>query len=159
VNGYLFPKDDIKVLTSIISKVVARGKLTPLAHQVASIGKGTATNLMVAEAVEGYASLLENILRLPSEVAAPKPVAEIPSQFKNEWQWNILNVVSDARYGSRNASSHLFLEKIEELWNHKKADTPNTSAKDEEFLYTIWEEQKQTDFIIARKRREDDEVR
>lgn len=159
VNGYLFPKDDIKVLTSIISKVVARGKLTPLAHQVASIGKGTATNLMVAEAVEGYASLLENILRLPSEVAAPKPVAEIPSQFKNEWQWNILNVVTDARFGSRNASSHLFLEKIEELWNHKKADSPNKSAKDEEFLYTIWEEQKQTDFIIARKRREDDELK
>ena len=150
----------MKVLTSIISKVVARGKLTPLAHQVASIGKGTAANLMVEEAVEGYASLLENILRLPSEVATPKPFAEIPSQLKNEWQRNIFNVVTDARYGIRNASSHLFLEKIERQWSHKKEDIANsTSVKDEEFLYAIWEEQKQTDFFVARKRREEDEVR
>lgn len=160
MNGYLFPKNDLKVLTSIISNVVSRGKLSPLARKIASIGKGTAKNLMVVEAVEGYASLLENILKLPSEVAAPKPTAEIPSRCKNEWRWNILSMVTDARYRNRNASSHSFLEKIEGQLSHKKADTTiSTSAKDEEFLYAIWEEQKETDLAYAKKRREDDELK
>uniref|UniRef100_A0A803M337 Glycosyl transferase family 1 domain-containing protein n=1 Tax=Chenopodium quinoa TaxID=63459 RepID=A0A803M337_CHEQI len=102
VNGYLFPKEDIKVLTAIVSQVVSRGRLSPLAHNVASIGKETAKNLKSMEAVEGYASLLENILKLPSEVAVPKSASEIPSKYKNEWRWNILKMIPDAKYRSRN---------------------------------------------------------
>lgn len=158
MNGYLFPKEDIKVLSAIISKVVTRGRLSPLAHNVASIGKGTAKNLKVMETIEGYVSLLENILKLPSEVAVPKPAAEIPSKYKNEWRWNILNLIPDATYRRRNVS--MYLDKIEELWTHNKTDIAvSTSAKDDDFLYSIWEEQKQMDIAYTRKRREDAEVR
>ncbi|XP_021850674.1 uncharacterized protein [Spinacia oleracea] len=158
VNGYVFPKEDVTVLTSIISKVVSRGRLTPLAHNVASIGKGTAKNLKSMEAVEGYASLLENILKLPSEVAAPKSAAEIPSKYKNEWRWNLLNMIPDATYRTRNVS--VYLDKIEELWSRNKTEpTDSTSAKDEDFLYSIWEEQRQLDIANARKRREDAELK
>ncbi|XP_021767165.1 uncharacterized protein LOC110731604 [Chenopodium quinoa] len=157
VNGYLFPKEDIKVLTAIVSQVVSRGRLSPLAHNVASIGKETAKNLKSMEAVEGYASLLENILKLPSEVAVPKSASEIPSKYKNEWRWNILKMIPDAKYRSRNVS--VYLDKIEELSRNKTEPAISTSAKDEDFLYSIWEEQKQFDIANARKRREDAELK
>lgn len=158
VNGYLFPKEDIKVLTAVISKIVSRGRLSPLAHNVASIGKGTVRNLKAVEAVEGYASLLANILKLPSEVAVPKSAAEIPSIYKNEWRWSILNLIPDATYRSRNVS--IYLDKIEELWSRNKTEPAvSTSAKEEDFLYSIWEEQRQIDIANARKRREDAELK
>ncbi|KAE8685128.1 putative UDP-rhamnose:rhamnosyltransferase 1-like isoform 1 [Hibiscus syriacus] len=72
VNGYIFPKENIRVLTQIILEVIPNGKLSPLARNIASIGRGTVKNLMVPETVEGYAFLLENVLKLPSEVAPPK---------------------------------------------------------------------------------------
>ena len=55
-----------------------------MAHNIASIGRGTVKNLMVQETVEGYTLLLENVLKLPSEVAPPKAVIEIPSKLKEE---------------------------------------------------------------------------
>ncbi|KAJ8433649.1 hypothetical protein Cgig2_002320 [Carnegiea gigantea] len=155
VNGYLFPKEDIKALTTIISKVVSDGKLSPSARKMASIGKGTAKNLMVAEAVEGYAFLLEHILKLPSEVAAPKLTSEIDPLYKTKWRWDILSKIPDARYRNRNFSS--YLDKIEE-WSHSKVERVSTYKYDE-FLFSIWEEQKQTDNAYAKKRREEDELK
>ncbi|KAL2892091.1 D-inositol 3-phosphate glycosyltransferase [Bienertia sinuspersici] len=158
VNGYLFPKEDIKVLTAIILEVFSRGRLSSLAHNVASIGKRTAKNLKAIDAIEGYASLLENILKLPSEVAIPKPAAEIPSRYKNEWRWSIVDIVPDASYKSKNVSS--YLDKVEERWSPNKTEpTVSSSAKDEDFLYSIWEEQKQIDIANTRKRREDAELK
>ncbi|KAL5160889.1 hypothetical protein HKD37_07G018293 [Glycine soja] len=68
VNGYLFPKDNIRVLRQILLEVISKGKISPLACNIASIGRSTAKNLMASEAIDGYASLLQNILRLPSEL-------------------------------------------------------------------------------------------
>ncbi|XP_057533654.1 uncharacterized protein LOC130811382 isoform X2 [Amaranthus tricolor] len=155
VNGFLFPKDDINVLTKILLKVISRSRLSPLAHNVASIGKGTAKNMKAIEAIEGYASLLENILKLPSEVAVPKPFADIPSKYKSEWRWSVLNMIRDVTYRSRDVGK--YLDKIEDL-NKTEPSIP-TSVKDEDFLYSIWEEQKQIDSTIARKRREDAELK
>lgn len=59
MNGFLFPREKIRVLTHIILQLILNGKLSPVARNIASVGKGTARNLMVAETVEGYASLLE----------------------------------------------------------------------------------------------------
>jgi len=148
--------DNIKALTAVISKVVSDGKLYPSARKIASIGKGTAKNLMVAEAVEGYAFLLECILKLPSEVAAPKLTSAIDPRCKTKWRWDVLSKIQDARYRNRNFSS--YLDKIGE-WSHSKAETTVSPFKYDEFLLSIWEEQKQTDNAYAKKRREEDEVR
>ncbi|KAH9625223.1 hypothetical protein KSS87_019919 [Heliosperma pusillum] len=158
VNGFLFPKENMKVLSAIISEVVSRGKLSPLAHNVASIGKQTSKNFMVGEAVEGYAFVLENMLKLPSEVAAPKPVAKISSIYKNEWQWNISNIVPKSSYKNRDLSSNIFLDKMQEKLNNSELSV-STSAKDDDFVYSIWEEQKQADIASETKRREDQELK
>ncbi|XP_074279780.1 uncharacterized protein LOC141605052 [Silene latifolia] len=158
VNGFLFPKENMKMLSAIISEVVSRGKLSPLAHNVASIGKQTSKNFMVGEAVEGYAFVLENMLKLPSEVAAPKPVAEISSIYKNEWQWNISNIVPKSSYKNRDLSSSIFLDKMQAKWNNSEPSV-STSAKEDDFVYSIWEEQKQADIASETKRREDQELK
>ncbi|KAK9749455.1 hypothetical protein RND81_02G127100 [Saponaria officinalis] len=158
VNGFLFPKESVKVLSEIISEVVSRGKLSPLAHNVASIGKETSRNFMVGEVIEGYAFLLENMLKLSSEVAASKPVTEIPSKYKNEWQRNISNIIPDSIFKNRDLSSNVFLDKIQQQSNNPEPSV-STSIKDDEFMYSIWEEQKQVNIASEIKAREDQELK
>lgn len=160
VNGYLFPKGNIRVLTQIIMQVASKGKISPLARNVGSIGKHTAKNLMVLESVEGYASLIENVLKLPSEVASPQSVLEIPSNFKTEWHWRLFEDVEGATHVNRTSRTCDFLDKLEDEWNRTRRDSSDTlSAIDETFVYSLWEEQKSIEMTKTRKRREDDELK
>ncbi|EEF50609.1 transferase, transferring glycosyl groups, putative [Ricinus communis] len=160
VNGYIFPKENIRVLTQIILQVISKGKLSPLARNIASIGKGTAKNLMVAEAVEGYASLLESIIKLPSEVAPPKAVAQIPPKLKEEWSWHLFEAFLNSTYEDRVLTSSRFLIKVEEQWNHSQREISSSIASnDESFSYDIWEEEKNIQILNAKKRREEQELK
>ncbi|KDP28542.1 hypothetical protein JCGZ_14313 [Jatropha curcas] len=160
VNGYLFPKENIRVLTQIILQVISKGKVSPFAHNIASIGKGTAKNLMVAETVEGYASLLENVIKLPSEVAPPKAVVHIPSKFKEQWCWHLFEVFLNSTYEDRTSRSSRFLNMVEEQWNHsQKGSSGSIASNDESFSYEIWKEEKNNLILNARKRREEEELK
>ncbi|XP_040930578.1 uncharacterized protein [Gossypium hirsutum] len=157
VNGYIFPKENIKVLTQIILQVISNGKLSPLARNIASIGRETVKNLMVQETVEGYAFLLENILKLPSEVAPLKAVAELPSKLKEEWQWNLFGDFLNSTLGDRSAN---FLNKLEEQWNHSRREKfGSLIAVDDSFSYEIWEEEKRTHILDTKRRREEQELK
>ncbi|KAL8541116.1 hypothetical protein ACS0TY_002406 [Phlomoides rotata] len=158
VNGYLFPKDDTKVLTRIMFQMVSNGKLSLIAQNAASVGKLTAKNLMVSETVEGYALLLENILTLPSEVAVPLSAKSIPMKLKAEWRWQPFETITNAHSPSKTSTKY-FLE-IEKQLNHTNGE--NSEALDtsnDTLLYTIWEEQKYINMVNMRKRREDEELK
>ncbi|KAL6958627.1 hypothetical protein U1Q18_047422 [Sarracenia purpurea var. burkii] len=160
VNGYLFPKENMRVLTQILLQVVSKGKLSHLARNIASMGKLTAKNLMVLETVEGYGSLIENVLKLPSEVAPSKAVTEIPSKLKEVWQWKLFESIADSAYRNRTLRSHEFLEKLEKQWN--RTQTESSSAvidTNETFLYSIWEEEKYIQMDNTRRRREEEELK
>ncbi|KAG2725429.1 hypothetical protein I3760_01G065500 [Carya illinoinensis] len=161
VNGYLFPKENTKVLTQMIRQVFLKGKISPLARNIASIGRSTARNLMVLETVEGYASLLLKVLKLPSEVASPGDVAEIPPKFKEKWQWHLFEVASNLTYSTdRTLRSHTFLDKFEQHWNHTQRERfGDAKAANELFVYNIWEEEKQIAMANARKGREEEEIK
>lgn len=160
MNGYLFPKDNIRVLRQILLEVISKGKISPLACNIASIGRSTAKNLMASEAIDGYASLLQNILRLPSEVSPPKAVSEIAPNFKEQWQWHLFEAFPNMTYQNRALRSNTFLDKYEHQLNHsqKNRSTTAVSANDV-FVYSLWEEEKYTQLAITKKRREDEEVR
>jgi hypothetical protein len=159
VNGYLFPKDNTRVLTQILRQVFSKGKLSPLARNIASIGRSTAKNLMVLETVEGYASLLVNVLNLPSDVAPLKAIAEIPPKFKEKWQWHLFEGISDSTYMNSTLKSYTFLEKFEQHRNHTQRDRSGAiNADDGSFLYSIWEEEKNFEMANTRRRREEEEV-
>ena len=160
MNGYLFPKEKISVLTQIILQMISEGKLSPLVHNVASLAKDTAKNLMVMETVEGYASLFENLLKFPSEVTFPKAVTKIPPKLKEEWKWNLFAASAHSTYANRTLRSLRFLDKLEEQWSQSQTGgSGSVIAIDESFLYDIWEEEKLIGIANARKRREEDEVR
>ena len=141
-------------------EVVSKGKLSALARNVASLGRGTAQNLMVSECIEGYALLLENILRLPSEVALPKAVSEIPLNLKEKWQWHFFESVSNSTNLNGTLRSDAFLDKFEELWNQTQLErlTPKVAA-DDTFIYSIWQDEKYTQMEYAKKRREEERLK
>lgn len=157
MNGFLFPKDNVKVLREIIRQLVSKGKLSLLAHDVASQAKDTARNFLVSEAVEGYAQLLETVLRLPSEVANPKSVGDVSPEFRKEWKWKLFETSAGPMYQNRTSRSFNFLDKFEKAWNQTRESSGMTSGE-ELFLYSIWEEHKSTELAAARKKREDEEV-
>ncbi|KAM2647592.1 hypothetical protein TB1_000820 [Malus domestica] len=157
VNGYLFPKENIGALSQILLQVISKGKLSPLAHSIASIGRGTAKSLMVSETVEGYASLLENVLMLPSEVALPRDVVKIPPKLKERWQWHLFEAVSNSTYLDRNLRSNAFLDDFEEQYNRTQEERLNaTSATNYSFIYSIWEEEKYIQMVSTKRRREEE---
>ncbi|KAL6311633.1 hypothetical protein AAG906_027405 [Vitis piasezkii] len=137
VNGYLFPKEKISVLTQVILQMISEGNY----HRY------TAKNLMVMDTVEGYASLLENLLKFPSEVASPKA----------EWQWNLFAPSGHSTYTNRTSRSHRFLDKFEEQWS--QSQTGGSVTTDKSFPYSIWEEEKLIGIANAKKRREEDELK
>lgn len=161
MNGYLFPKENIKALTHIILQVITNGKISPFARNIASIGRRSVKNLMALETIEGYAMLLENVLKLPSEVAFPKSIKELSPKLKEEWQWHLFEAFLNSTHEDRTSRSNRFLNQIELLQsNHTERDSylpvPET---DDSFLYDIWKEEKDIEMLNVRKRREEEEVR
>ncbi|KAI4355160.1 hypothetical protein L6164_003958 [Bauhinia variegata] len=160
VNGYLFPKDDTKVLTQIILEVISKGKISPLAHNIASTGRSTARNLLVSESTEGYAYLLQNILKFPSEVTRPKDVSEVSPNLKEQWQWHLFEAVSNWTYENRTLRSNTFLDKCEEQWNlSQKNRSGITVAANDLFVYSIWEEERYIQMANTRRRRQEEELK
>lgn len=138
--------------------VISNGKLSPLARNVASVGKYTARNLMVTKTIEGYSSLLENILNFPSEVASPRAISEIPQNLKTEWQWHRFENIEGQTYQDRTLRSLLFLDELEKQQNKSQGERFGTVVADDSFVYSIWEEEKFIQMVNTRKRREDEEV-
>lgn len=140
-------------------QLVSNGELSVLAHNAASVGQYTARNLMVSESVEGYALLLENILRFPSEVAYPKAVTEIPEKPKAEWQWHLFEAIETKYSQNQTLKTSSYLSKIERQWNPTQREgSAAVVEKNENFLYGIWEDHRNTEIANVRKRREDQEV-
>ncbi|KAG9448343.1 hypothetical protein H6P81_014471 [Aristolochia fimbriata] len=158
VNGLLFPKDNVEILTQVLSEVVSNDKLSALAHEIASNGKAHARNFMVSETVEGYTFLLENVLKLSSEVSSPKSVENIPLRLKEAWQWQLFEDVQDFKYVNRTHTSNNFLDKIEML---EENGTLGISSNSDEVAFSIndWEEEKAIQIANAKKRREDEELK
>lgn len=143
----------------MIWQVFLKGKISPQARNIASIGRSTARNLMVLETVEGYASLLLNVLKLPSEVASPGDVSEMPPKFKEKWQWHLFEVASNSTYMIRTLRGYTFLDNFEQHWNHTQIErSSEVKAVNETFVYKIWEEEKEIAMASAKKGREEEEV-
>lgn len=159
VNGYLYPKENIRALTQILLQVMGNGKLSPLARNVASIGKHTAKNIMVSDSIEGYSLLLENVLQFPSEVALPQAISVIPQNLKEEWQWHHFESISDQTYLDKIRKGYTYLDELEKQWNNSQGGSSSTVTTTEAFLYSIWEEEKFIQIINTRKRREDEELK
>ncbi|KAL9663139.1 hypothetical protein QQ045_027978 [Rhodiola kirilowii] len=156
VNGYLFPKADIKLLAQVILELCSKGKLSAQANQVGLAGKQTARNLTVSGVVEGYASLVGHVVKLPSEAALPKAVADIPPGFKETWQWNLFEAFDESLNVNRTSRSLDLIDKVEQKFNlSRSGEAPGGDI----FVYSIWEGERKIQIASLKKKREDDELK
>ncbi|XP_073119613.1 uncharacterized protein [Henckelia pumila] len=140
VNGYLFLKKDMEDLTEIMFQMVSNGNLSNLARSAAWKGSLAAKHVMISEGIQGYASLLENIIILPSEVAVPRAVEDIPNDIEIEW------IFDNSESTEYTDPTNEIIDGIEKQFNSKhKENTMVSIAANDSVLQVIWEEQKQID--------------
>ncbi|KZV38029.1 hypothetical protein F511_25255 [Dorcoceras hygrometricum] len=144
VNGYLFPEKDIKGLREIMFQMVSNGNLSLLAQSAALNGKHTAKHIMVSEGIQAYASLLENIMILPSEVAVSGAATDIPTEIQIEWILDSIGSTESTDPTKENWT--WFLDEVEKQFNNKhKENAWLSSAANDSVLHVIWDDQKQID--------------
>ncbi|XP_042460957.1 uncharacterized protein LOC122044982 [Zingiber officinale] len=157
VNGYLFPKENIHMLTQILLNAISKGKLSLFAQRIASVGKSHARNLMAAEAIQGYISLLEKVITFPSDVLYPKAVEQIPLRLMEQWQWELFANVSEEGLLNSSSRSSTFLKNLVEKWNNSHTNNSAHSYADADGTWNPidWEEEKKTEMMIAEDRLEE----
>ncbi|KAJ6841713.1 uncharacterized protein M6B38_304815 [Iris pallida] len=159
VNGYLYPKEDAGMMKHILLQAISRGELSPSAQKIASVGRRNARNLMVSDTIQSYVSLLDNVLKLPSEIASPKGVAEISLNLTEEWQWHLLENFIHTSNLDRISGGFGILDRIEEQRNHTHEEgSANITSWTEEAI-TAWEEVEMIEMMNAKKRLEEDELK
>lgn len=68
------------------SLLISNGKLSKFGQAVASSGRLLAENMLASECINGYAKLLENILKFPSDTMLPGPIIRLQ---QSPWEWNL----------------------------------------------------------------------
>uniref|UniRef100_M4C9S0 Glycosyl transferase family 1 domain-containing protein n=1 Tax=Brassica campestris TaxID=3711 RepID=M4C9S0_BRACM len=161
VTGYLFPKKNLEILLQIVLEVITEGKISPLARNIGLMGKSIVKNMMALETIEGYAVLLENILKLSSEVASPKDIQTVPPKLREGWSWHLFEALMNASPDNRTARSYEFIANVEGHWNHTsgEATTKFGVVNDDSFVYEIWEDERYLQVINSKKRQEDEELK
>ncbi|XP_072994468.1 uncharacterized protein [Typha latifolia] len=160
VSGYLFPKENVGMLTQVLLQAVRNGKITQSSQKIALMGKEHARNLMASETIEGYASLLENVIKFPSEVTSPRITEDIPFKLKKQWQWHNFENIRDI-YLNSSFISYKMLDRLEEEWLQHQMETSanNTSKADQVFSSIAWEEEKKIEMVNTRRRLEEEELK
>ncbi|KAM0908414.1 hypothetical protein ACQ4PT_015477 [Festuca glaucescens] len=160
INGLLFPRKNIAMLTQVILQAVSNGELSVLGQKVASVGKARAKDLMASEAIEGYAVLLENVLKFPAEALTPLTSGEIPLALKQEWKWHLFEDVKHLYHMNESLTDCKILHKIGE-WHTNRKDNPRSSTQkiDEAFSAIAWNEERLNGIMDAKMKLEEEELK
>ncbi|KAG8044881.1 hypothetical protein GUJ93_ZPchr0008g13509 [Zizania palustris] len=161
VNGLLFPRKSIGMLTQVLLQAVSNGKISVLGQKIASAGKAHAKNLMASETIEGYAVLLENVIKFPAEVINPLTAGEVPVALKQEWKWHLFEDVKYLYHMNETLTGYNILQKLEEEWRSNQMDGHHSNASkiDETFSVMAWEEERADETANLKKRLEEEELK
>lgn len=147
-----------RVLTQIMLDVISKGKISPLARNIASIGRTTSKSLLVSETIADMPICFRIFsgfhLKLLFLGQHQKSLPILKSNGSGIYlkQCQILHIKI-----AHQEVTHL--DKYEEQWNHpQKSRYSVTVADNDSFLYRIWEEEKNIQMAIARRRREEEQV-
>eukprot|EP01018_Ginkgo_biloba_P015372 Gb_19079 [translate_table: standard] len=164
VQGFLFPVGNINMITKALFLATSSGKLSVLAHEIASAGRLHAKDLMVSDAIEGYSELLENVLQFPSEARIPQHVSEIPATIKRVWQWQLMDEASKSNieYLEQGFKNSSVVSQIEEQWTRSRPMKhilfDSSKLEEETFSLLDWEEEKTIEMAEDIERREEEEL-
>ncbi|KAL6614890.1 hypothetical protein ACP70R_037160 [Stipagrostis hirtigluma subsp. patula] len=161
VNGLLFPRKNIGMLTHILLRAVSNGKLSASGQKIASVGKANAKNLMASDTIEGYAVLLENVIKFPADVLSPLTPSEIPLALKQEWKWHLFEDLKHLNRMNESWAGYKILQKLEEEWHSNQMEhrSVSTSDNNEAFSAIAWEEQRANEIMDIKRKMEEDELK
>ncbi|VAH77664.1 unnamed protein product [Triticum turgidum subsp. durum] len=156
INGLLFPRKNIAMLSQVLLQVVSNGELSDLGKNIASVGKARAKDLMASEAIEGYAVLLENVIKFPSETLTPLTAGEIPLPLKQEWKWHLFEGVEHLYNVNESLADCKMLQKMD--WHRNRKDDPHsiTPKIDETFSAIAWREERANGIMSAKMKLEEE---
>lgn len=148
------------MLSQVILRAVLNGKLSVSGQKIASVGKAYAKNLMASETIEGYAMLLENVIKFPTDVLSPLTAGEIPLALKQEWKWHLFENVKHLHPINGSMPGYKILQKLEQEWHSNLMERPpvSTSKISEAFSAIVWEEQRANEVMDIKRKMEEDEV-
>ncbi|KAL5800388.1 hypothetical protein ACOSQ4_033272 [Xanthoceras sorbifolium] len=86
LHGIFFTKHDPDALMKAFSLFISNGRLSKFAKAVGSSGRMLAKNMLASECITGYARLLENVLKFPSDALLPGPILQFQ---QSSWEWNL----------------------------------------------------------------------
>uniref|UniRef100_A0ACD5VME3 Uncharacterized protein n=1 Tax=Avena sativa TaxID=4498 RepID=A0ACD5VME3_AVESA len=160
INGLLFPRKNVPMLTQVLLQAVSNGELSVLGQKVASVGKAHAKDLMASEAIEGYVVLLENVLKLPAEALTPLTSGEIPLALKKEWKWHLFEDVKHLYHMNESLNDCEIFQKIEDWPTSRKDDPPSSTQKiDEAFSVIAWNEERANEIMSTKMKLEEEELK
>ncbi|VAH61844.1 unnamed protein product [Triticum turgidum subsp. durum] len=156
INGLLFPRKNIAMLSQVLLQVVSNGELSDLGKNIASVGKARAKDLMASETIEGYAVLLENVIKFPSETLTPLSAGEIPLPLKQEWKWHLFEDVKNLYNVNESLADCKMLQKMD--WHRNRKDDPHsiTPKIDETFSAIAWKEERANGIMSAKMKLEEE---
>jgi hypothetical protein len=149
------------MLTQVLLRALSNGKVSVSGQKIASVGKAYAKNLMASETIEGYAMLLENVIKFPADVLSPLTAGEIPLALKQEWKWHLFEDVKHLHHMNESLSGYKILQKLEQEWHSNLTERPpvSTTKISEAFSAIAWEEQRENEVMDAKRKMEEDEVK
>ncbi|KAF8696948.1 hypothetical protein HU200_036593 [Digitaria exilis] len=161
INGLLFPRKNIGMLSQVLLRAVLNGKVSVSGQKTASVGKAYAKNLMAPETIEGYAMLLENVIKFPTDVLSPLTAGEIPLALKQEWKWHLFENVKHLHPINESMPGYKILQKLEQEWHNNLMERPpvSTSKISEAFSAIAWEEQRENEVMDIKRKMEEDELK
>lgn len=148
------------MLSQVLLRAVLNGKVSVSGQKIASVGKAYAKNLMASETIEGYAMLLENVIKFPTDVLSPLTAREIPLALKQEWKWHLFENVKHLHPINESMPGYKILQKLEQEWHNNLMERPpvSTSKISEAFSAIAWEEQRENEVMDIKRKMEEDEV-
>ncbi|ONM40371.1 glycosyl transferase family 1 protein [Zea mays] len=161
VNGLLFPRKNIGMLAQVLLRAVSNSKVSLSGQKIASAGKAHAKNLMASETIEGYAMLLKNVVKLPTDALSPLTADEIPLALKQEWKWHLFDDVKHLHRVNTSLSGYKILQKLEQEWHSNQMENSSLSTKNinDAFSAIAWEEQRVNEVMDIKRKMEEDELK
>jgi hypothetical protein len=149
------------MLAQVLLRAVSNGKVSVSGQKIASAGKAHAKNLMASETIEGYAVLLENVVKFPTDALSPLTAGEIPLALKQEWKWHLFEDVKHLHRMNSSLSGYKILQKLEQEWhsNQMENSSLSTTKISDAFSAIAWEEQRANEVMNIKRKMEEDEVK
>ena len=149
------------MLAQVLLGAVSNGKVSVSGQKIASAGKAHAKNLMASETIEGYAVLLENVVKFPTDALSPLTAGEIPLALKQEWKWHLFEDVKHLHRMNSSFSGYKILQKLEQEWhsNQMENSSLSTTKTSDAFSAIAWEEQRANEVMDIKRKMEEDEVK